>query len=365
MSTQQPPLLLALVAITWACGGAPTVDEPADVRPEPVAEFDRMPSGVAVHGDRVFLSFPRWVEDGNFTVAELVDGQLVAYPSAEANAIESGVGALHSVNGMHMDSRGWLWILDNARLDLRPAADGAPKLVVWDTVNAREVFRHVFDPTIAPPGGSFLNDIVVDEDHGFAYITESGMGGTPCLIAYEIHRDSARRVLEGHESVSPDPEREMRIDGETVMLHRPDGPVVWRVAANAIGLEPGGDSLLYGPMTSDALFRVPSVMLRDQQASEEERAAAVERWATKPISDGMGVGPDGAVFITDVENEAIVFLGPEPTVFAEDPRFSFPVAIEVTDDSVWFTSNQLHRMPLLLAGTDEREPPYFLWRIPR
>jgi sugar lactone lactonase YvrE len=365
MSTYRPFAFLAVIAVVAGCGGAPPIDLLGVPPLAPMAEFERMPSGVAVHGERVFLSFPRWVEDGDYTVAELVDGRAVAYPSEVANAMSAGVESLHSVNGIHMDSRGWLWILDNARVDLRPAAEGAPKLVVWDTVQDREVFRHVFDPAIASPGGSFLNDIVVDEEHGFAYITESGMGGTPCIIAFEIHRDRARRVLEGHASVSPDIGREMTIDGETVMLHRPDGPVVWRVAANAIGLEPDGGALLFGAMTSDTLYRVPTLLLRDEHASEQERAEAVESWATKPISDGMGIGPDGGVFITDVENDAISILGPEATTFATDPRFSFPVAIEVTADALWFTSNQLHRMPLLLAGEDLRVPPYYLWRIDR
>ena len=356
---------LATIAILVGCGAAPSTPESGEPALSPFAEFDRMPSGVAVYGDRVFVSFPRWVEEGDFTIAEIVDGRPVAYPSTAANNLAAGVESLHSVNGIHMDSRGWLWILDNARVDLRPAEPGAPKLVVWDTVGEREVFRHVFDDEIAPPAGSFLNDIVVDEDHGFAYITESGMGGTPCLIAFEIQRDRATRVLEGHRSVVPDAEREMVIDGETVLLHRPDGPVVWRVAANAIGLLPGGDSLLFGAMTSDTLYQVPTVVLRDPTLNPEARGSAVQEWGQKPISDGMGIAPDGAVFVTDVEAESIALLGPERTTFSEDPRFSFPVAIEATSDDVWFTSNQLHRMPILLAGEDLREPPYYLWRVPR
>lgn len=365
--TQQLALLVVFASLIAACGGAaPAAESGSSI--EPFAEFDRMPSGVAVIGNRVFVSFPRWVEAGTFTVAEIVDGEPVAYPSEAANDVDAGPESLHSVNGIHMDSRGWLWILDNGRVDLRPAADDAPKLVVWDTVGEREVFRHVFDAEIAPPGGSFLNDIAVDEEHGFAYISESGIGGTPCLIAFEIHRDRATRVLEGHDSVVPDGAREMVIDGQTVMLHRPDGPVPWRVSVNSIGLLPGGDELLFGPMTSEVLYTVPTVALRDGLLSAEERGAAVGVFSEKPISDGMAVASDGGVFVTDVEAERVVTLaspGGDVATWATDPRFSFPVALEVTESAVWFTSNQLHRMPLLLASEDRRSPPYYLWRIAR
>jgi sugar lactone lactonase YvrE len=240
-----------------------------------------------------------------------------------------------------------------------------PKLVVWDTVNEREVFRHVFSSEIAPPAGSFLNDIAVDEDHGFAYISESGIGGTPCIIAFEIHRDIAIRVLEGHVSVVPDADRTMMIDEEPVMLHLPDGPIAWRVAVNTIGLSPGSDYLTYAPMTSDQLYRVPTLALRDARLSEDERAAAVEPWGPKPISDGMAYAPDGAVFITDVEGSRIATMDSELTTVVADERFTFPVAIEATDTEIWFTTNQLHLMPILLAGEDLRQPPYFLWRVPR
>lgn len=365
-------LLVIVALLLAACGGAaPTADTPApgDGTPsspplvERVAELERMPSGVAVFGDRVFLSLPRWVEVGDATVVELVDGALVPYPSGEANDVARGPGALHSVNGLHIDERGWLWILDNARIDLGPAPAGAPKLVVWDTVREREVFRHVFDPEVAPPGASFLNDVVVDRDHGFAFVTQSGMGGTPGLISFEIHRDIARRVLDGHHSVVPDAERDMVIDGEVVLLHRPSGPVPWRVAANSIAISPDGDTLFFGAMSSDSLYEVPTRVLRDASLDGAEVSAAVETWGPKPISDGICTTESGRILATDVENSRVVELTRGGKVeVVRDPRLSFPVACEVVGDTLWLTTNQLHRAPLL-GGDDRREPPYGLWRV--
>jgi sugar lactone lactonase YvrE len=334
----------------------------------PAASFDRMPSGVAVVGDRVFVSFPRWVEAGEFTVAEVVDGQPVPWPSAAANDLAAGASTLHSVNGVHADRHGRLWVLDNGRIDLAPAARSTPKLVVFDAATGTELFRHTFDDAVAPHDASFLNDVVVSEDHGFAYITESGIGGTPGLIVYDIAADQAWRALDGHESVLPDPGEVMTIDGEVVQLHRPDGPVPWRVAVNAIALSRDGSTLFYGPMTGRTLYGIPTAALRNPAATSESRAAAVFVAADKPITDGIA-SYDGTIWFTDCEGAGVRAWaeGEAPGLadaFVSDPRMSFPVAIEPTDDALWVTSNQLHRMPLIRAGDDARQPPYFLWRIP-
>ena len=362
--------VLCFTSLVVGCGG-PGITTPDVVPTEalaPVASFDRMPSGVAVVDDRVFVSFPRWVESGDYTVAEVIDGAAVAWPNVDANDRDAGPRTLHSVNGIHADAHGRLWVLDNGRVDLGPAIEGAPKLVVYDVASGDELFRHTFDAAVAPHDGSFLNDVVVSEHHGFAYITESGIGGTPGLIVYDIAADRAWRALDGHESMRPDGDDVMTIDGEVVQLHRPDGPVPWRVAVNAIALSRGHDTLFYGPMTGRTLWGVPTSVLRDPTATAESRAAAVMAVADKPITDGIA-SRDGVVWFTDCEGEAVRAWAegdaPElqPPVFV-DPRMSFPVAVEPTDAAVWVTSNQLHRMPLIRAGDDARVPPYFLWRIP-
>src|SRR5579859_1330540 len=53
-------------------------------RLELVAEFPNpMPTGVTVSANgRIFLCTPRWIDPTPFTVAELRDGQLYAYPNA-------------------------------------------------------------------------------------------------------------------------------------------------------------------------------------------------------------------------------------------------------------------------------------------
>ena len=62
------------------------VDEPLGAL-EPVAYFNgAMPTGVTVSQQgRIFVNFPKWGDDVQFTVAELCKGEAVAYPDAEIN----------------------------------------------------------------------------------------------------------------------------------------------------------------------------------------------------------------------------------------------------------------------------------------
>jgi sugar lactone lactonase YvrE len=358
---------VALAAVLPACAGPQHTEAPTSATGvERVATFERMPSGVAVHGTRVFVAFPRWHDPGDATVYELEGGDLVPYPSAAHNDVAAGPEALHSVNGLHMDSRGWLWILDNARVDLGPAVVGAPKLVVWDTVSEREVFRHVFSSEIAPPAAAFLNDVVVDEAFGYAYLTQSGMGGPPSLVAFEIHRDRAERVLDGDASVQADPDRTFSVEGQAATVTRADGAVVpWRVAANGLVLAPDGQTLLFGATSSDVLHAVQTVALRNPDLPDAERAAHVRAHGRKPVSDGLCASPDGRIFATDIERSAVVELtGDAPQVVAQDPALVFPVACEASEDGwLWITGSELHLLPLLHGGRDDRSGRNGLFRV--
>ena len=56
---------------------------------EPVAFFnDAMPTGVTVsHKGRIFVNFPKWGDDVKFTVAEIKNGQPIAYPDESINEV--------------------------------------------------------------------------------------------------------------------------------------------------------------------------------------------------------------------------------------------------------------------------------------
>src|ERR1700684_953974 len=100
---------------------------------EIVAEFsDMMPTGVTVSDDdRVFVSFPRWGDRVPFTVAEVIDGDAIAYPNARINQWGTGQSADHliSVQSVVVDPNGYLWLLDTGAPSFAPYIEGGPKLV--------------------------------------------------------------------------------------------------------------------------------------------------------------------------------------------------------------------------------------------
>src|ERR671921_129592 len=64
-------------------------DEPMGAL-EPVAYFNgAMPTGVTVsHRGRIFVNFPKWGDDVKFTVAEIQNGQPIAYPDESINEVD-------------------------------------------------------------------------------------------------------------------------------------------------------------------------------------------------------------------------------------------------------------------------------------
>ena len=357
--------ILGIFCVTLtACGGAPRVDEPLPEQgvAELLASFERMPSGVAHWQGRTFIAFPRWVEEGAYTVAEWTEDGLRAFPGDDANDMAAGPSALHSVNGLHVDRHGRLWMLDNGRVNFGPAQAGAPKVVVWDLARDEEAFRIVFSDTESPAAGSFVNDIAVDEDHGFAYVTESGIGGTPALLVIELATGAVRRVLEAHPSVLPDPDSALVVDGAPVSVSLGGVVQPWRVSVNAVALSPDASELYYGPTTGERVYAIITMALRDAALSDDARASAVRVAGPKPYSDGMAVDADGHWVFTDLERGAIVHGNSHGEVrVCAGEGMSFPVAVEPVEGGVLATSAPFHEMPLLHAGEDKRDAVFGLW----
>ena len=165
-------------------------------------ESGPMPTGVGVsRGGRVFVNFPKWGDEVPFTVAEIVDGEVVPYPDQDWNTPKNDADpqALVSVQSIVVDPADRLWILDTGSPMFQPTQPGGPKLVCVD-LRSNEVIRTiVFDPEVALPT-TYLNDVRFDLRRNAAFITDSSDQGPNGLIVVDLATGEAWRRLHDHPS---------------------------------------------------------------------------------------------------------------------------------------------------------------------
>jgi len=338
---------------------------------EPVfAFYDAMPTGVTVTADaRIFVCFPRWGDDVPFTVGEIRNGRVVAYPDAAFNQFDPSRPAetLASVQSVVVDPVNRLWILDTAApLHSSPSPGGA-KLVAVDLATNRVVKTIVLSAKTVLPS-TYLNDVRFDlrwGGAGVAYITDSSARGPGGVIVVDLESGESWRKLAGHASSLPDRVFTPIVEGERLAL-REEGapPVPYLSASDGIALSSDGTTLYYCPLSSRHLYSVPTALLRDR--STPDAVHAVADLGEKGASDGLEADDKGRIYAGDYEHNSIRLRGTngEWKTIAHDPRILWPDTLSVaTDGHLYFTANQHHREPRFHCGVDQREKPYSLFRV--
>jgi sugar lactone lactonase YvrE len=284
----------------------------------------------------------------------------VALVNDNARLVPFAVAAkLDSVLGLQADAEGVVWLLDNAM------RNGTTRRIVgWHASEDRLVTD--IDLTRVTTDQSFLNDLAVDPARNTVYIADPAEGSDAAIIVVDASRGIARRVLEGHESVTPE-DIDLVIDGTPVRIRADDGSEIRpRIGINPIALDKNGEWLYYGPMHGRSMYRVRTADLRDAELAPEDLAAKVERWADKPICDGISIDHAGNLYLGDLVGNAIGVIGPDRTyrVLIADPRLSWVDAFSFGPDGHLYTvANQLHRSAVLNGGESAIQPPYLILKF--
>jgi sugar lactone lactonase YvrE len=322
---------------------------------------------------RVFVTTPRWLDARvPATLSQVVvgaDGKPVLrpFPSWAANSLADPRG-LRSVLGVDVDSRNRMWILDMGFVaGVDPTPDGAEKLVVIDLTTGRELARYAFPDAVADRRTSFLNDLVVDERRGVAYISDSGnRAGSPTasgIVIYDLASNTARRVLDRDPRVQDDPTRTLTVEGEQVL---PNGRLA--VGCNGIALSPDGARLYWSITTGDAIYDAPTGVLLDPRATAAQLAAAVH--GPRRIgggSDGIATDDRGRLYVTNLSRDEVEVIdsttGVQHTI-ASGPAFAWPDSLTWDDRGGLFVStNHLNRGFAGAMRFDRPAPNFRIFRI--
>ncbi|NGO15118.1 gluconolaconase [Streptomyces sp. HC44] len=361
-----------LAATTQLTGHASATSAGRGRSYETVARFwGAMPTGVTVsRRGRVFVNFPRWGDDVPFTVAEVRDGEPVAYPDAEVNREDPSdlAGHLQSVQSVVVDPADRLWILDTGSPLMAGSSYGGPKLVAVDLRTDRIVRKILFPPEVVP-SDSYPNDVRFDlrrGAEGMAFITDSA--GSNGVVVVDLATGRSWRRLAGHVSALPDDGFLPVIEGEPFMNRPADGePTHFEVGSDGIAIGADGERLFYCPLSSRRLHSVAIDALADPDASDAEVAATVEDLGSKPMADGLESDDKGRLYGGDLEHNAIWRRKPDGTyeTLAQGPDLIWVDTLSVASDHhVYAIANQLNRQAKHQEGHDLRRKPYLLVRLP-
>jgi sugar lactone lactonase YvrE len=329
---------------------------------EVVAEFrDFAPSNATISADgRIFVTNHGQRRNAIMVGEVDKDGRVKPFPNEAWNgAPGSGPDVFNTPNGIVIDSRNRLWIIDHGNWLPTPQA---PRLLAFDIKTGKLLFRHVFDGSVAPVRG-LAQDLAVDADGGFVYIADSA-GNAPGLITVDIAKNTAR-VFKGHSSLKAE-NVDIVMDGAVLQFRRPDGSMgPARLAINPISLSADGRTLFFGAMNGHTLYSVPTALLRSVQ-SDDAIATGIKPVAAKPGSNGMTTDSEGNHYITNLAESAIdvIDANGRSARLIQDDRLSFPDSVRFGRDGwLYILSTQLHKAPIFSGKAEAAQPPYLLTRV--
>ncbi len=359
--------VLLVLAVLTGCADEGAQDashsSPAPEQPElqTVAASDGVQlTGLTVTEDkRTFVSFPRW-RDIPYSVAEVTsDGRFVPYPNDAWNGWAAGAGdttfvAVQSV----VAADGALWVLDPASPKMAGVVDSGAKLVKIDLETDRVERIYRLNSDVAPEG-SYMNDVRIDAEHQYAYVTDSGLGA---LVAIDLDTGAHRRLLDEHASTNAE-DLVLEIGGEPLRFTDGSAPAIH---ADGIALDEEADSLYYHALTGYHLYRIPTEVLRDPSLEPSDRRAAVTDLGATPAPDGMMFGPDERLYMADLERNAVVYRRPDGAIdtLVQDPDIRWADTFSFgPSGALYFTDSRLQETEWFEEGADVREMQFPIYRV--
>lgn len=363
--------VVTCLSLLMACGG--NDNAPAAQSLEVVAQFDRVQydlgdpvaekayndnetykkvlmQGVQVDAQgNLYVSTARWGgKDVPATLSKLVkqgDGsfKLQPYPSKAFNDVTNPAG-IKAVLGFSIDRNNILWMLDQGHVDGVPTSSRDEKLIGWDIINNVEKYRIEFADGLYDKTCSFLNDVAVDNDNGFVYISDSGIRCDPlrgALMVYDYKNNTVRRLLDGSALTRDEAGFTFKIHGRSVLKN---GPM--RTGADGIALSGDKKTLYWTNLTGNTLYSVPATLLRDMTTPEATIIAAAKTQSIPSNTDGMTADRDNNVYMTALTMNGVLKrdarTGAVAPLFTSDEISWADTLAWGPDGALYVLSNHLH-----------------------
>lgn len=305
---------------------------------------------VSASGRVFFTVHPESRPQGN-KLLQYVSGASVPFPD-----LQSQRELFDTVLGVVIDRQNRLWTIDHGNHGLRP-----PRLLAFDLDTGELIHDRRFSEQLAPIG-SFLQDLQVSPDGRTVVIADASIWRkSPALIVYNVDTSTARRVLEEHESVSPEA-YVIRNHGEEMKYAA--GLATLRAGVDGIAID--SDWLYFGALSGSALYRISLQTLIDPDFSNTDIAAAVERYSDKPLSDGMSIDTAGNVFITDIEHGAVIRVAENRQLdtLLRSQRIRWPDALSFGPDGwLYIADSSLRDVILRSPEHIKSQGPYKIFRV--
>jgi sugar lactone lactonase YvrE len=135
------------------------------------------------------------------------------------------------------------------------------------------------------------------------------------------------------------------------------------IGLSSLALDNEGEWLYFAATNSAHLYRIATKDLNDATLSPRELGDRVELFSAKPISSGMAVDAAGNLYVTDVENSAIVGIGRDRQLrtVLKSSLMRWPAGLSFGPDGwLWVTCSSIHEF---LFDVTKRHRPYFVIRF--
>jgi sugar lactone lactonase YvrE len=359
----------ALLGLALLWGGPAFAQSAAQSRPslETVKTFgdDFRLVGIGVsHEGRIFATAPAQNVRSRYSMVEIdpKSGKLKPYPDLAWNQFTehpNGKSEWLSLQALWVDKADRLWALDSSL----PTLDQKllpPKLVEFDLSTDKVVHQYVFRSGITPKDS--LNDVRVDVDHGYAYLTNSDNKGG--LVVLDLKTGQARQVLVGDRSTFADPKQHLLIGNQVAL--KPNGKIV-AIQADGIALSPDAQWLYYRPLTDHNYWRVPTAALRDATLAPQALATKVEYLGSSVLSGGLIMDRAGTLYGGDLEHRTVVAmtLGSDgrlkTRIFASGPQLSWADGFAISGGYLYIADS--HLWEVAFKNDLPRSGPFTIFKV--